>query len=218
MLLQVSSRNVGNLPDYPLRRADFRTHFRAASWVKPTKAESLGADSGPMCDDIAGMERRFLAEALVVLFAASACSRSPSASSFGSYCRELPAVGRAIDLHSDVYVDIKGKGTGAEARQLRQASVAVIDVASKAAEIAPADVRSAWQDVAAIYAWMARSLSRTRLPGKVLLRLENSPVEWSAAQYEAATVIDFDAKRRCGFDPCLRQGIDCIKSQEAVAS
>jgi hypothetical protein len=52
----------------------------------------------------------------------------------------------------------------------------------------------------------------------VLLRLENSPVEWSAAQYEAASVIDFDAKERCGFDPCLRQGIDCIKSQEAVAS
>jgi hypothetical protein len=172
-----------------------------------------------MCDDIVGMgNRRFLAEAMAVLFVAAACSRSPSASPFGSYCREFPAVGRAIESHTDVYVGIRGKGTPAEARQLRQASVTVTDLANKAAEIAPAGVRSTWRDVAAIYAWMARSLSRTRMPGKVLLRLENSPVEWSAAQYEAASVIDFDAKERCGFDPCLRQGIDCIKSQEAVAS
>jgi len=66
-------------------------------------------------------------------------------------------------------------------------------------------VRSTWQEFAAIYAWMARSLSQTRLPGEVLLRLENSPVEWSAAQYEAASIIDFDAKEPCGFDPCRRQ-------------
>jgi hypothetical protein len=110
-------------------------------------------------------------------------------------------VGRAIESHTDVYVGIRGKGTRAEARQLRRASVTVTDLANKAAEIAPAGVRSTWRDVAAIYAWMARSLSRTRMPGKVLLRLENSPVEWSAAQYEAASVIDFDAKERCGFDP-----------------
>lgn len=66
-------------------------------------------------------------------------------------------------------------------------------------------MRSTWQEFAAIYAWMARSLSQTRLPGEVLLRLENSPVEWSAAQYEAASIIDFDAKEPCGFDPCRRQ-------------
>ena len=167
--------------------------------------------------DAAGMRSgRFRVEVLVVLIIACACSRS-SSSPPSSYCLELPSVGRAIDAHTDVYVGISGKGTQAEARQLRQASVAVVTLANKAAEIAPPGVHSTWQDFAAIYAWMAQSLSETRMPGKVLLRLEESPVEWSAAQYEAASVIDFDAKERCGFDPCLRQDPNCINSREATS-